>query len=130
MTDKISVQEYRKMAKRPKSKYKNRKVEHNGQMFDSKRELSRYKELVIMIAHGIIFNLCRQVKFELIPAQYTMVDGKMTCIEKACSYYADFVYQDHEGKKIAEDSKGVRTTDYIIKKKLMLHVHGIQIKEV
>lgn len=53
------------------------------------------------------------------------------CIEKACKYIADFVYTDNEtGQTIVEDTKGVRTKEYIIKRKLMLYLHGIRIKEV
>ena len=45
-------------------------------------------------------------------------------------YYADFVYKDKEGVLHVEDTKGFKTKDYIIKRKLMLHVHGIRIHEV
>ena len=31
--------------------------------------------------------------------------------------------------KVVEDAKGFRTADYKIKRKLMLHVHGVRIKE-
>lgn len=44
-------------------------------------------------------------------------------------YIADFVYHE-DGMQVVEDTKGVRTADYIIKRKLMLWVHGIRIKEV
>ena len=86
---------------------------------------------------GVISNLREQVSFELIPAQYgecgTDLKGKpvRVCIEKACKYIADFVYTDNEtGQTIVEDTKGVRTKEYIIKRKLMLYLHGIRIKEV
>lgn len=46
-------------------------------------------------------------------------------------YVADFVYIDkRSGEKIVEDTKGFKTKDYIIKRKLMLHVHKIRIREV
>jgi len=51
-------------------------------------------------------------------------------IEKECSYIADFVYNDEDGDLIVEDTKGIKTKDYIIKRKLMLYVHGIKITEV
>lgn len=52
-------------------------------------------------------------------------------IEKACKYIADFVYTDNDtGQTVVEDTKGVRTKEYIIKRKLMLYLHGIRIKEV
>ena len=45
-------------------------------------------------------------------------------------YVADFVYLDEQGKTVVEDAKGVRTKDYIIKRKLMLWLHNIRIREV
>jgi hypothetical protein len=51
--------------------------------------------------------------------------------EKAVRYVADFVYIDNDtGRMVVEDTKGFRTPDYIIKRKLMLKVHGITIKEI
>lgn len=85
---------------------------------------------------GVISNLREQVPFELIPAQYSVDTAtsriaKPKLIERACRYIADFVYTDNEtGQTIVEDTKGVRTKEYIIKRKLMLAVHGIRIKEV
>lgn len=53
------------------------------------------------------------------------------CLERACTYVADFVYVDcATGETVVEDAKGVRTKEYVIKRKLMLWVHGIQVKEV
>lgn len=109
-----------------KSKYRNKKV--SG--YDSKKERDRAFELKMLERHGIIYGLEMQVKFELIPAQYVIISGKRTCIEKSCSYKADFVYVDENKNFIVEDSKGFKTEVYKIKKKLMLLVHGIRIKEV
>lgn len=108
------------------SKYGAKKVEVDGIVFDSKKEARRYQELKLFEKAGAISQLRRQVKFVLIPAQ--RVDGKV--IERQCCYIADFVYQDKEGKTVVEDTKGVKTKDYIIKRKLMSWVHGIRIKEV
>ena len=119
------------------SKYKAKKVEYNGMKFDSKLELKRYKELEQLEQAGEITNLQRQVKFVLIPTQREpdeigvrggVKKGKV--IEHECSYIADFVYYDEDGDMVVEDSKGVKTKDYTIKRKLMLYVHGIKIKEV
>lgn len=107
------------------SKYKNRKITVGGEVFDSQREYTRYRELVLLQRAGQISGLKRQVKFELIPSQ--KVDGKV--VERACTYVADFVYQEN-GETAVEDTKGFRTKDYIIKRKLMLYVHGIRIREV
>ena len=109
-----------------RSKYRSKKVTVNGITFDSKKEANRYQELLLLERAGQIRGLERQVKFELIPSQ--KINGKV--VERACSYIADFVYYDSENNYIVEDTKGFRTSDYIIKRKLMLRVFGIYIKEV
>jgi len=119
-------------------KYHNKKVMVKTFCFDSKREARRHAELTALQAAGAILDLQRQVKFVLIPAQREAdVIGKRggrkqgKVIERECSYYADFVYTDAKtGERIVEDTKGMRTKDYIIKRKLMLYVHGIRIHEI
>lgn len=112
-----------------KSKYGSRKVEINGIKFDSKKEARRFQELSLLERAGAIKDLKMQVKFVLIPAQYAEIDGKRKCVERECAYKADFVYTEN-GEQVVEDTKGFKTKDYIIKRKLMLYVHGIRIKEV
>ena len=119
------------------NKYKSHKTNANGVVFDSKKEYNRYIELTLLSRSGAIKGLKRQVKFELIPAQYesdiTSTRGKVKkgkLIERAVSYIADFVYTDENGKTVVEDTKGFRTKDYIIKRKLLLYIHGIRIKEI
>lgn len=107
------------------SKYHSRKITVDGKVFDSKKEYLRFCDLSLLERAGEITDLQRQVKFELIPSQ--RIDGKV--VERPCTYVADFVYKQ-AGEKIVEDTKGFRTTDYIIKRKLMLWVHGIRIREV
>lgn len=115
------------------SKYHNAKYKYNGIIFDSKAEMRRYLELLPLLRTGIISDLQRQVKFELVPSQKLPEPrkrlGRMERTERAVNYIADFVYRKGE-KLIVEDVKGVATKDYIIKRKLMLWVHGIQIKEI
>lgn len=106
-------------------KYRNKKTTIDGIEFDSKKEAKRYAELKILLQSGAISDLELQKEFELIPAQ--RIDGKV--VERACKYVADFVYKEN-GKTVVEDTKGMRTKDYIVKRKLMLMVHGIRIKEV
>ena len=112
------------------NKYGNKKTTLDGMTFDSRKEAKRYRELELLERAGEIADLKTQVKYELIPAQY--VKGK--CVERAVNYVADFVYTDLAGKPhtVVEDTKSTatRTKDYIIKRKLMLCIHGIQIKEV
>lgn len=108
-----------------KSKYNSRKITVDGITFDSRKEARRYSELLLLERAGAIQNLQRQVKFELIPSQ--RVNGRVA--ERACTYIADFVYEEN-GRKVVEDTKGFKTKDYIIKRKLLLYRYGIQIKEV
>lgn len=125
------------------NKYGNKKVVIDGEVFDSKREAMRYKELQLLERCGAISDLKRQVTYELIPVQreestrvYTKgrkkgqpIEGKV--IEKAVTYIADFTYIDNAtGKEVVEDSKGFHTKDYILKRKMLLYFHGIKIQEV
>lgn len=117
-------------------KYGNRKIEADGEIFDSKKEYRRWKELILLLKAGEISKLQRQVKYVLIPAQREpdirgprggIRPGKL--IEREVAYIADFVYTDNAGQTVVEDCKGMRTKEYIIKRKLMLHEYGIRIKE-
>lgn len=109
------------------TKYNNKKVTVNGQVFDSKKEANRYKELLLLEKAGAIKDLRTQVKFTLIPSQRDEATGKV--IERECSYKADFVYSEGD-KTVVEDVKGFRTKEYVIKRKLMLWRYGIRIREV
>jgi uncharacterized protein YbcC (UPF0753/DUF2309 family) len=121
------------------SKYHSRKIIVNGEKFDSKKEYARFKELSLLEKAGVITNLQRQVRYELIPAHYEkferygktgnrLKDGRK-CVERAVDYIADFVYEKDE-KTVVEDTKGFKTKEYIIKRKLMLYRYGIKISEV
>ena len=122
------------------AKYGNKQVFCGGKVFDSKKEAARYMELSLLARVGEITDLETQVPYELIPAQYEtyerygkngkrLKDGRR-CIEKAVTYIADFVYKDEDGNTVVEDTKGVKTKDYIIKRKLMLDRYGIRIREI
>lgn len=139
------------------SKYYSRKIERDGMTFDSLKEYRRFRELDALEKAGQIKDLQRQVPFVLIPAQketyerYSEKTGKRlqdSCrtVERECTYVADFVYkvpiaakapyiksgwlEEERGyETVVEDTKGFKTKDYIIKRKLMLHVHGIRIRE-
>jgi hypothetical protein len=110
--------------RKAKSKYGNVKKVNSGLIFDSKRESSRWSQLVLMEKAGVISQLERQITFELIPKQ-RLSNGKC---ERALKYILDFRYVK-DGVTIFDDSKGKRTADYVIKRKLMLYVHGIEILE-
>lgn len=120
-----------------KAKYGNNKIMLDGITFDSKREAHRYAELKLLRCAGQITDLQLQVRFELLPAQYEITDAVYTrgarkgqpkrgrCIEKSLTYIADFVYTEN-GRRIVEDAKGMRTKEYIIKRKLFRWRYGTE----
>lgn len=110
---------------KPKRKYLNKKTEVDGIVFDSKKEAKRYCELRLLERAGHIDTLTLQPRFTLIPGQ-RRADGKA---ERAVVYIADFMYREN-GQFVVEDTKGFRTADYIIKRKLMLKEHGITVREI
>lgn len=119
-----------------KSKYHSRKITRDGITWDSLKEYRRFCELRLLEKAGAIQDLQRQVEFVLIPAQREpdtigkrggVKKGKT--IEQKVSYVADFVYTEN-GETVVEDTKGFRTKDYILKRKMMLYFHNIRIKEV
>ena len=123
------------------NKYHAKKITIDGITFDSKHEAQRWLELKRMQERKLITELRRQVRFTLIPAQRGASPGVFKkgqhkgeakpgkLLENECAYIADFVYYNGS-EMVVEDTKGVRTADYVIKRKLMLYVHGIRIREV
>jgi hypothetical protein len=102
------------------SKYHNRKTEVDGYLFDSMAEARRYKELKLLELSGRIRSL------ELQP-RYPLVINK----SDVGTYIGDFLYLDCEtGQKVLEDVKGIRTTVYRLKKRLIKAIYGIDIVEV
>lgn len=102
-----------------RSKYGNKKKTTNGIVFDSLKEERRYRELKLMEKAGLIHFL------RVHPRYVIMVNG-----EKICVYVGDFEYVDEFGKTIVEDVKGVRTRDYILKRKLMFAVFNVRVREI
>lgn len=93
--------------------------------YHSKKEYERSLILKDMLAKCEIANLREQVSYELIPKQ-SKENGKH---ERAVHYIADFVYEK-DGKTVVEDVKGMKLPEYVIKRKLMLFIHKIEIQEV
>jgi len=106
-------QEY--FCKVKQNKYHNTIIEYNNIKFDSIKEKNRYVGLKQLEDLGIIKDLKLQVKFELQPS-YKYQDKTI----RAINYYADFTYIQ-DGKLIVEDTKGFKTKDYLLKKKLLLY---------
>lgn len=93
----------------------------------SKKESRRSRDLHALESAGLIRDLREQVKYQLIPEQR---DEHGKIIERACTYIADFVYTGADGRLHVEDTKGMRTEKYRIKRKLMLLIHKIRVEEV
>lgn len=95
--------------------------------YDSMKERERSRVLRLLERAGEIYDLKEQERFELIPSQR---DESGKVVERACHYVADFVYRSgRNGSLVVEDCKGVRTAEYIIKRKLMLWRYGVAILE-
>lgn len=108
------------------NKYHNKKIIYDGIKFDSIKEKNRYIELKLMERAGLIKNLQLQYEFELQPA-FILNKKKIRKI----SYIADFYYFDNElNDYIIEDTKGMRTEVYKIKKKMFEYRYKKEIKEI
>ena len=117
-------------------KFRNKKMITTEGVFDSKFEWEYWLELKEREARGEISNLQRQVSFELIPRQSAMVEVQLKTktklkevfYEHPVYYIADFVYTEN-GEQVIADTKGAKTADYIIKRKLM-RLQGHPITEI
>lgn len=126
-----------------RSKYGSHKIVYDGITFDSKDEIRRYNELLILKKAGEIHDLKYHEQFELLPAQYETVErygknGKrlkdgLKLVERAAVYTSDFSYYlTATGEKIVEDVKceKTKTEAYVLRRKLVYKIYGIKIKEV
>ena len=87
-----------------------------GHTHDSKKEATRCDELHLLLRVGEISNLELQKSFEIIPAINYATPMKK---ERKVCYKADFVYNDKAGRCVIGDTKGMRTKEYILKRKLV-----------
>lgn len=113
----IDQEAFEALTTKPKNKYSAQKTEVDGIVFDSKAESRRYAQLAILAKANEISELKTQVKYSL------DIDGV-----HICNYVADFEYFEN-GLKVTEDCKGMKTPVYRLKKKLMLAIYKIEIKE-
>lgn len=122
-----------------KSKFKNKWVKQDDVSFASEGELARWNFLRMMQAEGKIINLRRQIRFKL------EINGILICtyiadhgyfiVDESKPVITDPVYGYELGShilqpEIIEDFKGMETPEFKLKKKLMLAIHGIEIKIV
>lgn len=97
------------------SKYRNVRTVVDGIPFASKAEARRFSELKLAKLAGEVFWFARQVSFDLPGGQ---------------KYRADFVVCWVDGSVTIEDSKGMVTPVYAIKRALMKEAWGIEIREI
>ena len=115
-TEEMSIAEYRKLT--TPRKYGNKKIEIDGYQFDSLAEAERYKQLKLMEQAGAISDLRLQPRYEL-QRGFTDNEGNR---QRAIVYVGDFAYSEN-GKWIIEDTKGVETPVFKLKKKMMLFLY-------
>lgn len=104
------------------SKYHNHKTLFQDIQFDSRKESNRYQELLWMQQAGQICNLELQPRYDLVVNSH-----------KLGFYKADFRYEEvATGAVITEDVKSpvTRTPVYMLKKKLVKALYGVEIVEV
>ena len=103
------------------SKYRAKRT----QGYASAKEANRAAELKLMEREGLITNLRDQVRFTLLPP------FPQRGFSRPLVYVADFVYVDKEtGKERIEDVKGMRTPVYLVKRRLMAQILGLEVTEV
>lgn len=123
-----------------KNKYHSSKVQYDGITFDSRLEGARYLYLHELERQHVIQDLQMQVEYELLPRQTKKVIKHLKTrdkeeerfLEHPVVYKCDFQYM-YNGELIVEDVKGsslATSRDFSIRKKLMLYMHGIEVKVI
>lgn len=112
-----------KPASKGGSKYNNVKTIYKGREYHSKKEADYAMQLDQLMNAK---NKADRVKSWTPQVSYHLVVNK----KKICTYILDFLVVYADGRTEHIDVKGVITKEYSIKKKLMLAVHNIAIKEV
>lgn len=111
----------RLLSPRRKNKFGAVPVIVDGVRFASRAEAKRHAYLQVMQRAGLISDLKLQPRFALV------VNGI-----KVGTYVADFSYVDKERGHVVEDVKSpaTRTNVFLLKKRLMLACHGIDVSEI
>jgi hypothetical protein len=113
-----------------RSKYGNTLTIVDGHAFASFREADRYRELRLLERAGTIRDLELQPAYVL-HAPRLGADGELVGLVPIAKYIADFRYVDvASGLDVVEDSKGVQTPVYRLKRKLIAIEYGIHVREV
>jgi hypothetical protein len=118
----------RKEPRKMTHKYRAVKTVVDGIEFPSKREANRYKELMLLKRAGVVKEIELQPAYELMPGFTHPATGKRV---RPTKYIADFLITYEDGHQEIEDTKGMRTEAYNLKKKMFMHRYpNLSIKEV
>lgn len=128
------------MKKKEKNKYHSSKVTYDGFVFDSRLEGARYLYLRNLEQKGVIQDLQMQVEYEILPRQSKQIIKHLKTkdkivekpLERPVKYKCDFQYM-YNGELVVEDVKGssfAMSRDFPIRKKLMLYMHGIEVRVI
>ena len=101
-----------------KNKYNARKTVMCGHTFDSRREAEIYLDLLSRKQHGEILRIGLQPSYTLLEG-FRDNEGKK---QRAITYTADFFVTYADGRNEVIEVKGVKTRDYVLRKKLFLHM--------
>ena len=112
-----SVDDYKNFTdgKKKKSKYRANKTSVDGHTFDSKKEAEYYCELKLRLQGKEINGFCLQPTFMLAPG---------------LKYKADFIVFNKDNTYEVIDVKGIRTKEYIAKKKVFEDKYNMKITEI
>ena len=111
----ITLQEYKQLQQKGKNKYGAKKTSIDGHVFDSLKEANYYEELKLRLKAGEIKGFCLQPIFILAPS---------------LKYKADFIIFNNNGTSEIIDVKGMKTQNYITKKKIFADKYNLEIREV
>ena len=100
------------------NKYNARKTMVCGHTFDSKREAEWYMMLREKLRLGEIKHLECQPTYTLLEG-FRDNQGKA---QKPITYTPDFLVEYDDGRREVIEVKGVKTRDYVLRKKLFLHM--------
>ena len=112
-----SVEQYKEFTEKPakKSKYSAQKTSIDGHVFDSKKEAEYYCQLKNRLRANDIRSFCLQPIFVL-------ADG--------LKYRPDFIIFNNDNSVEVIDVKGMKTKEYIAKKKMFEDKYNMKIIEI
>lgn len=113
----VNVMRLLRTQRRKKNKYNARKTVMCGHEFDSKREAEIYLELLADKQAGKIMRIAFQPSYTLLAGFRDNQGNK----QRAITYTADFFVTYADGRHEVIEVKGVRTRDYLLRKKLFLY---------